>query len=66
MKQFDYDAVMDVQSQQDRLAKQKMKDVVLQEIARQTGTPHVQFRAQREPNRMASAVQQARSVSDYQ
>jgi hypothetical protein len=38
MKQLDYETVMDVQNQQDRLAKQKMKDVVLQEIARQTGT----------------------------
>ena len=28
MKQLDYDTVMDVQNQQDRLAKQKMKDVV--------------------------------------
>ena len=37
---------MDVQNQQDRLAKQKMKEVVLQEIARQTGTPYVQLRAQ--------------------
>ena len=34
MKQLDYETVMDVQNQQDRLAKQKMKDVVLQEIAR--------------------------------
>ena len=66
MKQLDYETVMDVQNQQDRLAKQKMKDVALQEIARQTGTPCVQLRAQRDPSRMAPAVQQARSVSDYQ
>ena len=66
MKQLDYETVMDVQNQQDRLAKQKMKDVVLQEIARQTGTPYVQLRAQHDPNRMTPAVQQARSVSDYQ
>ena len=57
MKQLDYETVMDVQNQQDRLAKQKMKDVVLQEIARQTGTPCVQLRAQHDPNRMPSAVQ---------
>ena len=66
MKQLDYETVMDVQNQQDRLAKQKMKDMVLQEIARQTGTPYVQLTAQRDPSRMAPAVQQARSVSDYQ
>jgi hypothetical protein len=66
MKQLDYETVMDVQNQQDRLAKQKMKDMVLQEIARQTGTPYVQLRAQHDPSRMAPAVSQARSVSDYQ
>ena len=66
MKQLDYETVMDVQNQQDRLAKQKMKDMVLQEIARQTGTPYVQLRAQHDPSRMAPAVQQARSISDYQ
>ena len=47
------------------MAKQKMKDMVLQEISRQTGTPYVQLRAQRDPSRMALAVQQARSVSDF-
>ena len=66
MKQLDYETVMDVQNQQDRLAKQKMKDMVLQEISRQTGTPYVQLRAQHDPSRMAPAVQQARSVSDNQ
>ena len=66
MKQLDYETVMDVQNQQGRLATQKMKDMVLQEIARQTGTPYVQLRAQHDPSRMAPAVQQARSVSDYQ
>ena len=66
MKQLDYETVMGVQNQQDRLAKQKMKDMVLQEISRQTGTPYVQLRAQHDPDRMAPAVQQARSVSEYQ
>ena len=66
MEQLDYETVMDVQNQQDRLAKKKMKDMVLQELARQTGTPYVQLRAQHDPDRMAPAAQQARSVSDYQ
>ena len=34
MKRLDFETVMNVQNEQDRLAMQNMKDVVLQELAR--------------------------------
>ena len=39
MKQLDTEALMDMQNQQDRMWKNKMKQLVMQELANQTGTP---------------------------
>ena len=67
MKQLDTEALMDMQNQQDRMAKQnKMKQLVMQELANQTGTPYVQMRAQHDPARQAGVMRQLKSDSDYQ
>ena len=57
---------MDTQHQQGRIAKNKMKQLVMQELASQTGTPYVQMRAQHDPARQAGVMRQLKSDSDYQ
>ena len=64
MKQFDTEALMDMQNQQDRMAKNKMKQLVMQELPNQTGTPYVQMRAQHDPARQAGVMHQLKSNSD--
>ena len=49
MKQLDTEALMDLQNQPDRMSKNKMKQLVMQELANQTGTPYVQVRAHMTP-----------------
>jgi predicted nucleic-acid-binding protein len=66
MKQLDTEALMDMQNQQDRMSKNKMKQLVMQELASQTGTPFVQMRAQHDPARQAGVMRQLKSDSDYQ
>jgi hypothetical protein len=66
MKQLDTEALMDMQNQQDRMSKNKMKQLVMQELASQTGTPFVQMRAQHDPARQAGVMSQLKSDSDYQ
>ena len=66
MKQLDTEALMDIQNQQDRMSKNKMKQLVMQELANQTGTPYVQMRAQHDPARQAGVMRQLQSDSDYQ
>ncbi len=66
MKQLDTEALMDMQNQQDRMSKNKMKQLVMQELANQTGTPYVQMRAQHDPARQAGVIRQLKSDSDYQ
>ena len=56
MKQLDTEALMDMQNQQDRISKNKMKQLVMQELASQTGTPLVQTRAQHDPARQAGVM----------
>ena len=66
MKQLDTEALLDMQNQQDRMSKNKMKQLVMQELASQTGTPFVQMRAQHDPARQAGVMRQLKSDSDYQ
>ena len=66
MKQLDTEALLDMQNQQDRMSKNKMKQLVMQELASQTGTPFVQMRAQHDPARQVGVMRQLRSDSDYQ
>ena len=63
MKQLDTEALMDMQNQQDRMAKNKMKQLVMQELANQTSTPYVQMRAQHDPARQAGVMRQLKSVA---
>ena len=56
---------MDMQNQQDRISKGKLKELVLQEVGKQTGTPYVQIRAQSDPARHEAVVQQVREAGDY-
>ena len=66
MKQLDTEALMDMQNQQDRLSKNKMKHLVMQELANQTGTPYVRKRAKHDPAKQAGVMRQLKSDSDYQ
>ena len=43
-----------------------MKQLAMQELASQTGTPFVQTRAQHDPARQAGVMRQLRSDSEYQ
>ena len=63
MKQLDTEALMDMQNQQDRMSKNKMKQLLMQELANQTGTPYVQMRAQRDPAKQAGVMRQLKSDS---
>jgi hypothetical protein len=65
MRQLDAETLMDMQNQQDRVSKGKLKELVLQEVGKQTGTPYVQVRAQSDPARHEAVVQQVREVGDY-
>ena len=66
MKQLDTEALMDMQNQQDSMSNNKMKQLVMQELASQTGTPFVQMRVQHDASRQAGVMRQLRSASDYQ
>ena len=57
---------MDMQNQQDKMSKNRMKQVAMQELASQIGMPCVQMRAQRDPARQAGVMRQLKSDSDYQ
>ena len=65
MRRLDAETLMDMQNQQDRISKGKLKELVLQEVGKQTGTPYVQVRAQSDPARHEAVVQQVREVGDY-
>ena len=65
MRRLDAETLMDMQNQQDRVSKGKLRELVLQEVGKQTGTPYVQIRAQSDPARHEAVVQQVREVGDY-
>ena len=62
MKQVDVETLMDLQNQQDRMSKQKLKELVLQEIAKQTATPYVELRAGGSPERMDAVLEQVSAI----
>ena len=62
MKQVDGETLMDLQNQQDRMSKQKMKELVLQEIAKQTATPYVELRAGGSPERMDAVMAEISAI----
>ena len=62
MKQVDGETLMDLQNQQDRMSKQKMKELVLQEIAKQTATPYVELRAGGSPERMDAVMAEVSAI----
>ena len=62
MKQVDGETLMDLQNQQGRMSKQKMKELVLQEIAKQTATPHVELRAGGSPERMDAVMAEMSAI----
>ena len=62
MKQVDGETLMDLQNQQDRMSKQKMKELVLQEIAKQTATPYVELRAGGIPERMDAVMAEMSAI----
>ena len=65
MKQLDTDTLMDVQNWQDRQSKEKIKQMVLQEIAKDGDTPFVQMRAQVDRERQHRALSSVEALSAY-
>ena len=53
MKQINGDSLMDIEKQQSNLMKEKMKDVILQQISGLTGIPHIKLRAEAKPQGIA-------------